>query len=90
MAEKLKSLARFKQVLCVTHLPQLAALADTHLLISKAERGGRTYTSVTPLDREGRKKELARIIGGTHITETTLKSAEEMLLSPAEDRKENG
>ena len=49
-----------------------------------------TYTSVTPLDREGRKKELARIIGGTHITETTLKSAEEMLLSPAEDRKENG
>ena len=90
VAEKLKSLARFKQVLCVTHLPQLAALADTHLLISKAERGGRTYTSVTPLDREGRKKELARIIGGTHITETTLKSAEEMLLSPAEGQKENG
>ena len=90
VAEKLKSLARFKQVLCVTHLPQLAALADTHLLISKAERGGRTYTSVTPLDREGRKKELARIIGGTHITETTLNSAEEMLLSPAEGQKENG
>ena len=90
VAEKLKSLARYKQVLCVTHLPQLAALGDTHLLISKAEREGRTYTSVTPLDREGRKKELARIIGGTHITETTLKSAEEMLLSPAEDKKENG
>lgn len=79
VAEKLKSVALHKQVLCVTHLPQLAALADTHLLISKEERQGRTYTTVTPLDREGRKLELARIIGGTNITETTLKSAEEML-----------
>lgn len=79
VAEKLRSVARTKQVLCVTHLPQLAALANTHLLIAKSERGGRTYTSVTPLDLEGRKKELARIIGGTNITETTLKSAEEML-----------
>lgn len=79
VAEKLRSVASAKQVLCVTHLPQLAALASTHLLISKAERNGRTYTSVTPLDLEGRKQELARIIGGTNITETTLKSAEEML-----------
>ena len=80
VAEKLRSVARNKQVLCVTHLPQLAALANTHLLIAKAEREGRTYTTVTPLDIEGRKRELARIIGGTNITETTLKSAEEMLL----------
>ena len=79
VAEKLRSVAQHKQVLCVTHLPQLAALANTHLLIAKSERDGRTYTSVTPLDHEGRKKELARIIGGTNITETTLKSAEEML-----------
>ena len=79
VAEKLRSVARNKQVLCVTHLPQLAALASTHLLISKEERSGRTYTTVTPLDREGRKCELARIIGGSQITETTLKSAEEML-----------
>ena len=79
VAEKLRSVAAHKQVLCVTHLPQLAALANTHLLIAKSERNGRTYTSVTPLDIEGRKKELARIIGGTNITETTLKSAEEML-----------
>ena len=79
VAEKLRSVAQHKQVLCVTHLPQLAALANTHLLIAKSERDGRTYTSVTPLDLEGRKKELARIIGGTNITETTLKSAEEML-----------
>ncbi len=79
VAEKLRSVASHKQVLCVTHLPQLAALANTHLLIAKGERDGRTYTTVTPLDLEGRKRELARIIGGTNITETTLKSAEEML-----------
>ncbi|MBS5671111.1 MAG: DNA repair protein RecN [Firmicutes bacterium] len=79
VAEKLRSVARNKQVLCVTHLPQIAALADTHLLIAKGEREGRTYTTVTPLDREGRKLELARIIGGASITETTLRSAEEML-----------
>ena len=81
VAEKLRSVAAHKQVLCVTHLPQLAALANTHLLIAKSERDGRTYTTVTPLDIEGRKRELARIIGGTNITETTLKSAEEMLHS---------
>ena len=79
VAEKLRAVAAHKQVLCVTHLPQLAALANTHLLIAKSERDGRTYTTVTPLDIEGRKRELARIIGGTNITETTLKSAEEML-----------
>ena len=80
VAEKLRSVAKNKQVLCVTHLPQLAALGDTHLLIAKQERDGRTYTTVTPLDLEGRKKELARIIGGAAITENTLKSAEEMLV----------
>ena len=79
VAEKLRSVAKSKQVLCVTHLPQLAALANTHLLVAKEERNGRTYTTVTPLDLEGRKRELARIIGGANITETTLKSAEEML-----------
>lgn len=79
VAEKLRSVSKNKQVLCVTHLPQLAALADTHFLIAKEEHDGRTYTSVTPLDYEGRKHELARIIGGATITETTLQSAAEML-----------
>ena len=79
VAEKLKSVSKSKQVLCVTHLPQLAALADTHLLIAKAEHDGRTFTTVTPLDFEGRKRELARIIGGATITQTTLQSAAEML-----------
>ncbi|MBQ6431022.1 MAG: DNA repair protein RecN [Oscillospiraceae bacterium] len=79
VAEKLKAVSKNKQVLCVTHLPQLAALADTHFLIEKSERDGRTFTAVTPLDFEGRKHELARIIGGANITETTLQSAAEML-----------
>ena len=67
------------QIASKAAMEQLAALADNHLLIAKQERNGRTYTSVTPLDLEGRKRELARIIGGATITETTLKSAEEML-----------
>lgn len=79
VAEKLRSVARNKQVLCVTHLPQIAALGETHMLIAKSERDGRTYTTVTPLDIEGRKRELARMIGGANITQTTLKNAEEML-----------
>ena len=79
VAAKLRSVADAKQILCVTHLPQIAAQADRHLLIAKSERGGRTYTDVTPLDRAGRIDELARIIGGEHITETTRKSAAEML-----------
>ena len=81
VAEKLHQVSQSKQVLCVTHLPQIAALADTHLLIAKGEHDGRTFTTVEPLDHEGRKMELARIIGGANITETTLKSAEEMLHS---------
>ena len=81
VAEKLRAVSKNKQVLCVTHLPQLAALADTHFLIEKNERDGRTFTAVTPLDFEGRKRELARIIGGSTITETTLQSAAEMLVA---------
>ena len=79
VAEKLYAVSKNKQVLCVTHLPQIAAAANVHLLIEKSESAGRTYTHVTQLDREGRKREIARIIGGAEITETTLKSAEEML-----------
>ena len=79
VAEKLHSVAKNKQVLCVTHLPQIAAMGDTHMLIAKEEHNGRTFTTVTPLDHEGRIQELARIIGGANITQTTLKSAEEML-----------
>ena len=79
VAEKLHSVARNKQVLCVTHLPQIAAMGDVHMLISKSERDGRTYTTVTALDFDGRTNELARIIGGATVTETTLQNAREML-----------
>jgi DNA repair protein RecN (Recombination protein N) len=79
VGEKLAELSLRKQVLCVTHLPQIAAMADTHFLIEKAEHDGRTYTSVTQLDREGKKRELARLHGGDNITENTLISAEEQL-----------
>ncbi|MBR3473913.1 MAG: DNA repair protein RecN [Oscillospiraceae bacterium] len=79
VGEKLFSVSRGKQVLCVTHLPQIAALADSHYLIAKEERGGRTYTDVSQLDREGRKAELARLHGGDNITLTTLASAGEQL-----------
>ena len=80
VAVKLRQVAAGRQVLCVTHLPQIAALAEHHLLISKSERQGRTYTEVKALDRAGRVGELARMIGGAVITETTLRSAEEMLI----------
>ena len=79
VAEKLAQVSRRKQVLCVTHLPQLAAMADIHFSVEKGEQGGRTYTKVVQLDRERRKAELARITGGTSVTEALLESAGELL-----------
>ena len=79
VAEKLAHISRRKQVICVTHLPQIAAMADTHFHVEKATRDGRTYTAVTALDRTGRIREIARLHGGDNITDTTLKSAEEQL-----------
>ncbi len=79
VAEKLYNVALTKQVLCVSHLPQIAAMADQQFRIEKTEKNGRTFTSVEPLDFEGRKQELARLYGGEHITATTVRSAEEQL-----------
>jgi len=79
VGEKLYTVSRGKQVLCVTHLPQIAAMADGHYRIAKEEREGRTYTQVTELDREGRAAELARLHGGDNITLITLASAEEQM-----------
>lgn len=81
---KLKSLAADTQVICVTHSAQIASVADTHFLIEKEVKSERTYTKVTPLDFDARKKELARIMGGLEITETLLSSAEELLLAARE------
>lgn len=79
VAEKMARISRKKQVLCVTHLPQLAAMADTHFSVEKGERGGRTYTSVQQLPRERRREELARLTGGAHVSEVMLSGAEELL-----------
>ena len=76
---KLKEAAANRQVLCVTHSAQIAALGNHHFLIKKEVREGRTFTGVYPLDFEGRKRELARMISGVKVTDLTLKSAEEML-----------
>ena len=81
VGEKLYCVSLGRQVMCVTHLPQIAAMADQHYLIRKEERGGRTYTDVLALDRDGRRHELARLHGGDNITDTTLQSAEEQLES---------
>ena len=79
VAEKMARISRCKQVLCVTHLPQLAAMADTHFSVEKGERDGRTYTAVQRLDREQRRQELARLTGGSHVSQTILDGAEELL-----------
>ena len=84
VGEKLAELSREKQVLCVTHLPQIAAMADRHAVIVKTEQEGRTLTEVIPLDHLGRQHEIARLHGGDNITETTLRSAEEQLGYAAE------
>lgn len=76
---KLKEVSESRQVLCVTHQAQIAALADSHYLIQKQIENGRTYTNVALLDRNGRKNELARIIGGVNITEAALSHADSML-----------
>lgn len=86
VGEKLSGIGRKRQVLCVSHLPQIAAMADAQYCIEKTERGGRTYTTVTELDRDGRRRELARLTGGDNITDITLASAEE-LLSAADSRR---
>ena len=86
VAEKLARLSRTRQVLCVTHLPQLTAMADVHFGVEKGEENGRTLTRVRELDRTARRAEIARMSGGDHPSETMLSGAEEML-SAAESFK---
>ena len=79
VGEKLSDIGKKRQVLCISHLPQIAAMADAQYCISKRERNGRTYTTVEELDDAGRARELARLIGGDNITDLTIPSAEESL-----------
>lgn len=87
VGEKLSDLAKNKQVICVTHLPQIAAMADGHFVIEKSQEKGRTYTKVTPLSYEGRKKELSRLIGGENVTALSLEAAAEQLKSAESYKK---
>ena len=79
IAHKLSAIGRKKQTLCVTHLPQIAALGDHHLLISKSVENDRTYTSISSLRGEERAREIARMLAGDEITDITLNNARELL-----------
>jgi DNA repair protein RecN (Recombination protein N) len=79
VGKKLKSLARSNQVLCVTHLPQIATFADHHYVIEKKERNGRTRTSIRPISGEDRTEEVARMLSGAKLTDTSRKHAEQMI-----------
>jgi len=79
VGKKLRALARAHQVVCITHLPQIAAFADHHYLIEKREAGGRSRTSVRRLDDAERREEIARMLSGARLTETSRKHAEAML-----------
>ncbi len=79
IGQKLREISKVRQIICVTHLAQIAALADIHFLIKKNVLNGRTFTNVIKLDYEGRKNEIARIIGGSNITDITLQNAAQML-----------
>lgn len=84
VGKKLKQLSRTKQVLCITHLPQIASFADQHYLIEKRAAGGRTKTSARRLDADERTREIARMISGAKLTDTSLKHAEQMLKSSSQ------
>jgi DNA repair protein RecN (Recombination protein N) len=79
VGQKLKELSRAQQVLCVTHLPQIAAFADQHFLVEKQERQGKTKTSVRLLEDQERTEEVARMLSGAKLTDTSLRHAEQLL-----------
>ncbi len=83
VGKKLKALSRSKQVLCITHLPQIASFADRHYLIEKHESAGRTKTTVRPLNPEERRSEIARMLSGAKVTEASLQNADQLLRANA-------
>ena len=89
IALKLNDVSNHRQVICITHLPSIAAFADNHMLISKAVKNDKTFTSVTPLDEKGRIAEIARIIGGNENNEIHLSSAKQLLNEASEYKRGN-
>lgn len=80
VGEKMRFLGEKRQILCITHLPQIAAMADSHFLIEKESNGEETTTKVTPLEGEGSVLEVARLMGGSDVTEATLAAARELII----------
>ncbi|HET7225132.1 MAG TPA: DNA repair protein RecN, partial [Candidatus Eisenbacteria bacterium] len=83
VGERLRGLSRHRQIVCVTHLPMIAALAEHHLRVTKHVQGGRTVARIDALDRRERIEELARMLAGDRITDTTRRQARELLAAPA-------
>ena len=81
VGRKLKALSRSQQVLCITHLPQIAAFANQHFVIEKTERGGRTETGIRQMETGDRTREIARMLSGAELTETSLRHAEHLMES---------
>jgi DNA repair protein RecN (Recombination protein N) len=79
VGQRLKALSKTQQVLCITHLPQIAAFADQHFLIEKSEANGRTYTDIRQMEDRERVREVARMLSGAILTETSLRHAENLL-----------
>ena len=81
VGSKLREIAKTHQIICITHLPQIAAFGNNNYKIQKDSDEDMTYTTIIPINTEEKIKEIARLLGGTNITETTLKSAEELISS---------
>jgi DNA repair protein RecN (Recombination protein N) len=79
VAKKLLEISRYRQVICITHLPQIASLPAEHFVVNKEVKGGETYLTVRKLKEDERVEEIARMISGSNITETTIKQAKELM-----------
>jgi DNA repair protein RecN (Recombination protein N) len=79
VGQKLAGMAGSRQIICITHLPQIAAFGDSHFMIQKRSDDEKTFTVILPLEESERVHEIARLLGGANITETTLKSARELI-----------
>lgn len=87
MAEKIARIARYRQVICITHLPQIAAMADAHFYIHKETKDNKTFTNITEIDYGARLAEIARMASGTELTQASMENAEEMLENARQKKK---
>jgi len=88
VGRKLRDLAKYHQVICITHLPQIASMGDHHYLVEKKQINDKTVTQIRKLNLEERKEAIAKLLAGDHVSETHLKSAQELLQESLETVKE--